>query len=150
MQTTILVDADAVPRDALATTDRLARRYNATVITISSINHQFSRPGHVVVDAHSQATDMEIVGRVKKGQPFVVITQDYGLAALSLGQSARVVSPHGLIFTENNIDLLLSEREVSAHERRSTGRSRGPRPRTKEDARHFEQALTTILEKSWT
>ncbi|RIV18577.1 hypothetical protein D2Q93_13915 [Alicyclobacillaceae bacterium I2511] len=149
MQTTIIVDADAMPRDALATVDRLSHRFGAAVVTVSSINHEFSRPGHVVVDAHPQATDMEIVSRLKKGQPFVVVTQDYGLAALALGQGARVISPHGLIFTANNIDLFLAERDLNSHQRRATGRSRGPRARTKVDADRFEQSLITLLNENW-
>ncbi|MDQ0189733.1 DUF188 domain-containing protein [Alicyclobacillus cycloheptanicus] len=146
---TILVDADATPRDCLVTVDKLAKQYHAVVTTVSSVNHQYDRPNHVSVDPHAQAVDMEIVRRLQKGRPFVVITQDYGLAALSLGYEARVVSPRGVIFTEQNIDQFLYERDLHARERRATGRSRGPRKRTQEDAQRFEAALTEVLEADW-
>ena len=130
----ILVDADATPRDALATTDRVAARLGAEVVSVSSINHIHDRPGHITVDAHPQAVDMEIVRRITRDRAFIVVTQDFGLAALSLGKGAQAVSPSGLIFTEENIDRLLLERDLQARQRRLTGRSRGPRARTRDDA----------------
>lgn len=142
---TILVDADATPRAALMITDKLAKQYGATVLTVSSVNHQYDRPGHVSVDPHPQAVDMEIVRRVQRGQPFIVVTQDFGLAALVLGKGARAVSPHGVIYTDDNIDRLLFERDLNARERRQTGRSRGPKARTHEDDDRFEQSLAAIL-----
>ncbi len=142
---TIYVDADAIPRDALATVDRLANPLTTKVITVSSVNHQFDRANHITVDPHPQAVDMEIVSRLKKGGSYVVVTQDYGLAALALGQGARAVSPHGLIFTESNIDRLLFERDIHSRERRVTGKSRGPKARSAKDAKRFEQSLSHLL-----
>ncbi len=127
------------------TTDRLAKQFNVAVITVSSVNHQFDRPNHITVDPHPQAVDMEIVGRLEKGGSYIVVTQDYGLAALALGQGAQAVSPHGLIFTAENIDRLLFERDIHTRERRVTGRSRGPKARTTKDKAQFEQALTRML-----
>lgn len=143
---TILIDADATPRDAVATTDALAADFHAHVVTVSSINHEFHRTDHVTVDAHPQAVDMEIVRRINRSHPFVVVTQDYGLAALALGKGALAVSPLGLIFTEHNIDRLLFERDLHAKERRATGRSRGgPKARTAQDTAKFDAALRTVL-----
>jgi uncharacterized protein len=142
---TIYVDADAMPRDALAVIDRVAKQFHADVITVSSVNHHFDRPNHITVDPHPQAADMAIVGMLKKGTQTVVVTQDYGLAALALGQGARALSPHGLVFSEMNMDRLLFERDIHARERRQTGRSRGPKPRTTKDTEQFEKALVQVL-----
>lgn len=144
---TLFIDADATPRDCVATADRLAAAFGARVITVSSIYHSFDRPNHITVDPHAQAVDMEILRRLHDHAPAIVITQDYGLAALALGYQARVVSPLGLIFTDENIDRLLFERDLHARERRATGRNRGPRKRTAEDAVKFEQALQTLLKR---
>ncbi len=143
--TTIYVDADAIPKDALATVDRLGEHFHIEIITISSVNHQFDRPNHIMVDPHPQAVDMEIISRLHKGNSYIVVTQDYGLAALALGKGAHVISPHGLVFTNENIDRLLFERDIHARERRVTGRSRGPKARTEKDAEKFEESLLGIL-----
>ncbi len=144
---TIFVDADAMPRDALSVIDRVGAEFDAEVITVSSVNHHFDRPNHITVDPHPQAADMAIISMLKKGTKSVVVTQDYGLASLALGQGARAISPHGLIFTEMNMDRLLFERDIHARERRQTGRSRGPKPRTSKDTERFETALMRILEE---
>ncbi len=144
---TIFVDADATPRDALASVDELAAETGCSVVTISTVNHEFHREGHISVDPHPQAVDMEIIRRLPTGSPSVVVTQDYGLAALALGKGARAVSPRGIIYSEANIDLLLFERDLNARARRASGRVRGPSARTKEDARKFRDALRQVLEE---
>lgn len=145
MKIEIYVDADAAPRDVVQTTKEEGQRFAATVWTVSSINHHFEGETHITVDAHPQAVDMEIVRRVKQNTKTVVVTQDYGLAALALGKGAKAISPRGLVFTELNIDRLLFERELHAHERKMTGRSKGPKARTKEDMQSFRQHLTQLL-----
>ena len=144
--TVILIDADATPRDALVTADVLALRFNAEVVTVSSINHEYDRPGHITVDAHPQAVDMAILSMLNRKRPYVVVTQDYGLAALALGQGALAISPKGLIYTNDNMDRLLMERDISARERRRTGRTRGPAARTTADADRFSAALESLLQ----
>lgn len=147
VRVTVFVDADATPRDALQTVDRVAAQLGADVITVSSLNHQYDRVGHVSVDPHPQAVDLEIIRRLKQGPRQIVVTQDYGLAALTLGKGAAAISPMGLVFTEQNIDRLLFERELHAHERKMTGRSRGPKKRTDADAARFRTAFTQLLEE---
>ena len=143
----ILIDADATPRDALTTADGLAERYETEVVTISSINHQYDRPGHITVDAHPQAVDMAILSKIDRQRSYIVITQDYGLAALALGKGALAVSPKGLVYTNDNIDILLMERDIRAKERRATGRTKGPAARTTADAGRFSAALESLLQR---
>lgn len=141
----IVVDADGTPRDALATVDDLAGAYNFRVLTISTVNHEFHRPGHITVDPHPQAVDMEIIRRLDKSIPTVVITQDYGLAALVLAKGDRAISPRGKIFTDDNIDLFLMERDLNARARRASGRVKGPKARSAEDAAAFRKSLHKVL-----
>lgn len=142
---TIYVDADAMPRDAMASIQRLGTRYGASVVTVSSINHEIHSEHHITVDPDPQATDMKIVGLVKRDMPTVVVTQDYGLAALVLGKGAAALSPGGFEYTNENIDRLLMERALHAHERRATGRSKGPKARTVENKESFASALERVL-----
>lgn len=143
----IYIDADATPRDVVQSTKKLAQIYGAQVTTISSIDHHFEGPNHITVDAHPQAVDMEIVSRIQRSEQTIVVTQDYGLAALVLGKGALALSPNGMEYTDNNMDRLLFERDLRAKERRATGRSRGPKPRTAEDAEQFRMMLKNMLDR---
>lgn len=142
----IFVDADATPRDVLIITRRMAKEAGIALITVSSINHNIDGPNHIQVDATPQATDMEIVKRIRSDEQTIVITQDYGLAAMVLARNGRAISPSGRIFSDENIDSLLAERAMSAKLRRSGKvRLRGPRARTAADNAHFEEALQGLI-----
>jgi len=75
----------------------------------------------------------------------VVVTQDWGLAAIVLGKGARALNPKGREFHAERIEFLLEEREAKARFRRSGGRTKGPRKRTEEDDRRFEACLEKII-----
>ena len=76
----------------------------------------------------------------------IVVTQDYGLAAMALGKGARIVNQNGLIYTNDNIDKLLMERHIGAKVRRSGGRTKGPAKRTKEDNERFEATFMMLFD----
>ncbi|MFB5190186.1 YaiI/YqxD family protein [Alicyclobacillus fastidiosus] len=143
----IYVDADAAPKSVLRITLEAGAKHGIPVITVSSINHEIRTEHHIQVDPAPQATDMEIVRRIQSNVPTIVVTQDYGLAALVLARKAYAISPGGLWFTSDNIDRLLAERAVSAKLRRGGKvRLRGPRARTDEDDRQFEESLLRLIE----
>ena len=75
----------------------------------------------------------------------VVVTQDYGLAAMALGKEAKVINQNGLIFTDENIDRLLMDRHIGQEVRRRGGRTKGLAKRTKEDDARFEAAFEILL-----
>lgn len=143
----LLVDADACPRGAFQTIRRLRPAYGFELITVASVNHVVERQGpwheHLVVGAEAQATDLALVNRAQPGD--VVVTQDWGLAALVLGRGCRAVSPTGRIYRPETIEMLLEERHVKAKVRRGGGRTPGPRARTAQDEQKFERALECAL-----
>lgn len=142
----IYIDADAMPKSALAIARDLSRQFGAELTTVSSISHEHTGEKHITVDAHKEATDMEILRRIQTGRNTIVVTQDYGLAALALARLALAVSPTGLIFSSENIDALLSERAMSAKLRRAGKmKLRGPRKRTSEDDTRFHDALHHLI-----
>lgn len=144
----ILVDADALPRDAMNTLQSYADKPGLRIIVVHSINHQLQLPAPIVditVDAHSQSADMEIFRRIQREEPTLVVTQDYGLASLALGKGALALSPGGMAYTEGNIDRLLFERTLHAHERKRTGRNKGPKARTEQQAQAFAAALAEAV-----
>ncbi len=141
----IWVDADACPRNVLTITKEQATLHHIEVITVSNYNHEHQGSNHITVDASSQAADMAIITRMTKGD--LVITQDYGLAALVLARQGLAISTHGQEYTTYNIDQLLAMRAVHAKARRSGkhAKIRGPAARTHEDDLRFLQILKEVL-----
>jgi uncharacterized protein YaiI (UPF0178 family) len=89
--------------------------------------------------------DFALVNLVQKGN--VVVTQDYGLAAMCLARGALPINQNGMIYSDSNIDGLLHQRHAAQKIRRGGGRLKGPSKRTPEQNRAFEQALGEILSK---
>ena len=144
------IDADACPRRALEIAGRLAKERGLSLRTVSTWRHDLPGEDHLSVDPSPQATDLAILSRMSAGD--LVVTQDYGLAALVMARGGMALSPHGLRFTPENIDSLLAQRAESARVRRA-GRSgripgsrlKGPPARTAEDDRRFREALLSLL-----
>lgn len=124
---------------------RIARDYNYELITVASFNHRIDNAQHHVVGDESQATDIAVANLAQPGD--IVITQDWGLAALVLGKKARALSPRGRIFIAEQIDLLLEERNLMAKYRNSGDRTKGPAKHSKNDDRLFESNLLKLLQE---
>mgnify|MGYP000884849588 CR=1 FL=1 len=124
---------------------KLAQQYNYELITVASFNHRISNLNHHIVGDESQAADIAVANLTQPGD--IVITQDWGLAALILGKKARPISPRGRIFTAEQIDLLLEERNLLAKYRNSGGRTKGPAKHSKDDDRLFESNLIKLLQE---
>jgi len=139
----ILVDADACPRPVLEICIRLGRKYSTPVWTVASFNHRIESDHPIVVGDGFQEADIKIVNLTDPGD--VVVTGDWGLAAMVLGKGAKCLSPVGREFHPKNIDFLLEERDLKAKFRRGGGRTKGPRKRTSEDDRRFEVSLEKVF-----
>lgn len=139
----IVVDADACPKNALLLCQKLGGIYHVPVWTVASFNHSIVSDYHIVVGSASQEADIKVVNVTEPGD--IVITQDWGLAAMVLGKQARALSPAGREFSPDKIDFLLEEREAKAKHRRGGGRTKGPRKRNAEDDRSFEVSLQRLL-----
>ena len=139
----ILVDADACPRSALQICTELGRRYNIPVWTVASFNHHIESDHPIVVGDDSQEADIKILNLTETED--IVITGDWGLAAMVLGKGARCLSPAGREYRPEKIDFLLEEREAKARFRRGGGRTKGPKKRTPEDDERFASYLEKIL-----
>ena len=139
----ILIDADACPKSVLQSCMRLGRKYNVPVWTVASFNHRIESDHSIVVGDGFQETDMKIMNLTKAGD--IIVTGDWGLAAMVLGKKAKSLSPMGREFDPENIGVLLEEREVKAKIRRGGGRTRGPKKRTSSDDQRFENRLEEVL-----
>lgn len=118
----LLIDADACPVRAEAIA--AARRHGWPVVLVAGPSQVLAEePGVslVQVDSDSQAADVELANRARRGD--VVVTGDYGLAALALAKGARVVCFRGRVLHGGNIDALLATRHLAA---RAGRRGSGP------------------------
>ena len=86
-----------------------------------------------------------VVNLVQAGD--LVVTQDYGLAAMCLARKAQVVSQNGLVYHDGNIDQLLFGRYVSKKIRNAGGRLKGPAKRTAQQDEAFARCLEELLQK---
>ena len=144
----ILVDADACPVKEIIV--RLAKQRSIPVTMLVDTSHQLN-DGYstvITVDKQADSVDFALMGLLTRDD--VVVTQDFGLAAMVLGKGARAVNQNGLVYTNDNIDKLLLERHIGAKVRRSGGRTKGPAKRSKEDNERFEAAFLKILDSEET
>jgi len=139
----ILVDADACPVKEIIV--RLAKWHKIPITMIIDTSHVLN-DGYstvVTVDKAADSVDFELIRLLKSGD--IVVSQDYGVAAMSLGKGAKVINQNGMVYTNDNIDRLLMERFVGNKIRRGGGRTKGPAKRTKDDNVRFEAAFEKLL-----
>ncbi|CUH96522.1 UPF0178 protein [Propionispora sp. 2/2-37] len=141
----IIVDADACPKTVLSICKNIGGQYVVPVWTVASFHHVIESDHHIVVGGDSQEADLKVINLTQAGD--LVITQDWGLAAMVLGKGAAALSPGGREYRPGQMDFMLEERELKAKLRRSGGRTRGPKKRTAENDQAFEAALGRLLEK---
>ncbi|WP_334071940.1 MULTISPECIES: YaiI/YqxD family protein [Paenibacillus] len=144
MNTRIVVDGDSCPvKTEIA---EAARRFGIKVLMVSSYDHVLRESEGVEVvqvDRSQQSADLYIANHIARGD--IVITQDYGLAALAIAKSCKTMSPRGDIYHPGNIDYLLERRHHHAKARRGGRYLKGPKPFTDEDRTHFAEVLVKLL-----
>ena len=140
---TVLIDADGCP--VVDLTIRICRACSVPVLILCDTAHRIERDGAetMVFDKGADSVDFALVNRVRPGN--VVITQDYGLAAMCLSRRARVLNQNGLEYTADNIDGLLEQRHHSKKLLRAGKHLKGPAKRTKEQNEAFGETLERML-----
>ena len=98
----------------------------------------------IFVDA--DAVDYKLISICHKGD--VVVSQDYGVAAMALGKEAYAIHQSGKWYTNENIDQMLMERHLNKKARRSSHKThmKGPRKRTEEDDVRFAQSFEKLIQ----
>lgn len=143
--TTILVDADACP--VIDLTIKVAKQYDLQVILICDTSHYMVREGAetITVSKGADAADFVLVNKVHEGD--IVITQDYGLAAMVLAKKGFPIDQNGRVYSADNIDQLLYTRHINKKIRLAGGRTKGPKKRQKEADINFEESLRQLCKK---
>ena len=141
----IFVDADACP--VVAIIEKIAKDNSVPVMLLCDTNHVLSSTYSkvVVVGAGADAVDYKLISICHKGD--IVVSQDYGVAAMALGKGAYAIHQSGKWYTDDNIDQMLMERHLSKKARRSSHKNhiKGPKKRTEEDDLRFAQSFEKIL-----
>ena len=141
----IYVDADACP--VVHETEQLAKRQGLPVTLLCDTNHILTSDYSEVriIGAGADAVDLALINLCHQGD--IVVTQDYGVAALALGKRAYAIHQNGWQYTAENIDRLLMERHLAQKARRSKQKVhlRGPAKRTAEDDVRFKDGLERLL-----
>lgn len=142
----ILVDADACPVKGIIV--KIAKQYKLPVTMVIDTSHELD-DGYstvITVDKARDSVDIALINLVKSGD--IVVTQDYGVAAMALGKKAKAVNQNGLLYTDSNIDKLLFERHLGQKVRRAGGKTANPKKRTKEDNESFEKVFSSLVNQA--
>ncbi len=141
----IFVDADACP--VVDVVETIAEKYHIPVTLLCDTNHVlYSDYSEViVVGAGADAVDYKLISICHKGD--IVVSQDYGVAAMALGKGAYAMHQSGKWYTDENIDRMLMERHLNKKARRSSSKNhiKGTRKRTNEDDERFAQSFEKLV-----
>ena len=141
----IFVDADACP--VVDIVETIAEKYNIKTTLLCDTNHvlysDYSEV--VVVGAGADAVDYKLISLCHRGD--IVVSQDYGVAAMALGKAAYAIHQSGRWYTDENIDRMLMERHLNKKARRSSHENhiKGPKKRTEEDDERFAQSFEKMI-----
>jgi UPF0178 protein ROSINTL182_08387 len=141
----IFVDADACP--VVDIVETIAEKYNIKTTLLCDTNHVlYSDYSEViVVGAGADAVDYKLISLCHRGD--IVVSQDYGVAAMALGKAAYAIHQSGRWYTDENIDRMLMERHLNKKARRSSHKNhiKGPKKRTEEDDERFAQSFEKMI-----
>ena len=140
----IFVDADACP--VVDIVEKVAKEHSVPVTLLCDTNHVLSSDYSevIVVGAGADAVDYKLISICHRGD--IVVSQDYGVAAMALGKGSQgpvdlgfepteaerrpyAIHQSGKWYTNENIDQMLMERHLNKKARRASGKNhlRGPR-----------------------
>ena len=139
----IFIDADACP--VVNNTIKIAKKFMVEVILVCDNAHYLDREyaKTITVSKGDDSVDFKIINILNAGD--IVITQDYGLAAMCLAKKAYVINQNGMVYDDKNIESLLMSRHIAKKVRMGGGRLRGPAKREKCQDESFEKALEQLI-----
>ncbi len=141
----ILVDADACP--VVRQVEEVACRYRLPVTLLCDEHHMMQSDYCQVrhVSSGADAVDIALMNLCRRGD--IVVTQDYGVAAMALGKGAYAIHHSGKQYTNDNIDLMLMERHLARKARRASGKHHvhGPAKFTEEDRSRFRRDFEALV-----
>jgi len=142
----ILVDADGCPVKQIIL--NIAKEYNVETIMIKNTSHEIHDDYATVitVDQGRDVVDLVLINSTKSGD--IIVTQDYGVAALALGKKAKAINQNGWQYTNENIDGLLMQRHINQQIRRKEKKYTKIPKRSRDDDKNFERSFRELVQKS--
>lgn len=139
----ILVDADGCPVKDIVL--KVAKEYEIPLMMIKNICHELydDYAQVITVDQGRDMADLVLINNTNEGD--VVVTQDYGVAALALGKKAMVINQNGWLYTNENIEQLLMKRHTNQQMRRKHKKYTKVAKRSKEDNLNFEKRFRELI-----
>ena len=145
---TVLIDADACPVTRMA--ESISKAHSIPCILLCDTNHILESDYSEVrtIGAGADAVDFALINLCRKGD--LVVTQDYGVAAMALGKGAYAIHQSGRWYTNDNIDELLMQRHLTKKARMASHKShlKGPAKRTTEDDQRFADSFERLILKA--
>lgn len=142
---TLYIDADGCP--VIDESIQTAGIYGIPVIIVCDESHYFQKEGAATLQVAKgpESVDIALMNKVKAGD--IIITQDYGLAAMCLGKKAIALNQDGYQYTNENIEGLLLTRHENRKMRQQGKRVKGPKKRLKQQDEQFIKMLVEIIRK---
>lgn len=139
----ILIDADGCPVVKQAT--QIAKENNIEVVIFCDTSHIINSDYAqiITVSKGADSVDFALVNEVKSGD--IVVTQDYGLAAMVLSKGGKAITQNGMIISDINLELLLTSRYESKKARMSGAHLKGPKKRTAQNDEEFIKSFKSML-----
>lgn len=139
----LLIDADGCPVVRLACA--IADRFHVPVTLYCDSAHTFTidHVQTITVGKGADSADFALLKGVRPGD--VVVTQDYGLAALVLAKRGVALNQDGRIYCSENMDQLLFARHLHRKGRRQGQHMKGPKKRRPVQDDQFADTLTSLL-----
>ena len=141
----IFVDADGCPVVSVAVD--IAKEYKKDITIVKNYAHNITSDYAkvVTVDISRDSADYYIANHISPGD--IVITQDYGLAAMILARGGIGINQNGNIITEENIDGMLNTRHINQKLRRQKIYTSKFKKRNAEANTHFETGLRALIKE---
>ncbi|HSH36256.1 YaiI/YqxD family protein [Schnuerera sp.] len=139
----VFVDADGCPVVDIAI--RIAKENNIKIVIVKNYAVELNDPYAeiVTVDISNDSADYYIVNKIKSGD--ILITQDYGLAAMGLAKNAYCINQNGLLITDNNIDEILNRRHIHQTLRRKQNIYTKFKKRNPQADEDFQKSLKKLI-----
>lgn len=141
----VFIDADACP--VVSIVETISEKYNIPVTLLCDTNHVLTSEYSevIVVGAGADAVDYKLISICHRGD--IVVSQDYGVAAMALGKGAFAIHQSGKWYTNDNIEQMLMERHLNKKARRSSHKNhiKGSKKRTEEDDERFAQSFEKMI-----
>lgn len=106
----VLIDGDAC--SVIMQAEKIADSFGLNTVVFADVQRTIhTKHSEVIyVNTGKNAVDMALLDHVEKGD--IVITGDYGLAALVMAKCGKSIHPHGFVYTDDNILALLNYNHI--------------------------------------